>query len=84
MTLDANGKTFLHIAIAEVVYVVAALGLLAVYKGSKDVGFLIMAVLCGVSAVVSFWLSAWWPLVTSGILTGLLLFIGSGGWTESR
>lgn len=75
-------KTVLHIL--DVVYVVAALSLFVVYWGSKDVGFLVMAMLCGGSAVVSFWLSAWWPLVTSGILTGLLLFIGSGGWTESR
>ena len=75
-------KTALHIA--EIVYVAAAAGLFVVYLGSKDVGFLVVAILCGISAVLSFLLSAWWPLVTSGVLTGLLLFIGSGGWTESR
>jgi len=49
-----------------------------------DLGFLILAGICGGSAIISLYFLSWWPLVAGGILSGGILFLGSGGLFDDK
>ena len=56
---------------------VALVSLLVLYQQCRDPGYLIMAVLAIASALLSFHLLAWWPLILGVVLVGLLMFYGT-------
>ena len=65
--------------VAEAVVLMVGLCFLGVYSRSEDATYLLVAALCGLSAVVAFLLSWPWLLLVGGILTAALLLLTAGG-----
>lgn len=65
--------------IAEVVYIVAALGFLGTYLHSEDLTYLLAAGLCFVSAILSVLLSWPWVLAAGFVLTAVLMILTAPG-----
>lgn len=66
---------------AEALLVAAALVSAIIYSMCKDTGYLIISLIFAISAVLSFYLSAWWPIAGGVAATVALLFFGSGRGT---
>jgi hypothetical protein len=67
--------------VVEVIYLLIAsiFCILAFAARPRDSGFLVLAGMCGGSALFSFYFLSWWPLLAGGVLSVGMLFFGTGG-----
>ncbi|MDD4869834.1 MAG: hypothetical protein PHR77_04680 [Kiritimatiellae bacterium] len=65
--------------VVEVMVGILTAVLFLAYWQCKDMGYLILAVICGLSVLLSFCFQLWWLLFVSLLLAVVVFFLGSGG-----
>ena len=74
--------SYIAFSLIDAVCIATGAGFILAFMRNRNAGWIVAAALWCIAGVVFMFATAWWPLAVAAGGTGLIAFLGWGGWVQ--